>query len=89
MPDTVSIFIMPPSLEVLKTRLCGRGTDSPEVIEKRLNEALREISSAIEYDYIVINDDLDTAVNDIIRIMLVDRFKTDRNLNIINEILSK
>ncbi len=89
MPEAVSIFIMPPSLEILNSRLCGRGTDSAEVIQKRLNEALREISRANEYDYIVINDNIQTAVNDIVTIMSVDRFKTDRNLNLINKILSK
>ncbi|MDO4608530.1 MAG: guanylate kinase [Clostridia bacterium] len=89
MPDAVSVFIMPPSLEVLKARLCGRGTDSDEIIEKRLNEALREISRAPEYDYVVVNDNLQTAINNIVSIMSVDKFKTDRNLNLINQVLSK
>lgn len=89
MPEAVSIFIMPPSLEVLKNRLQGRGTDSAEVIEKRLSEALREISSAKDYDYIVVNDDLETAVGDVVTIMSVDRFKTDRNIELINKILNK
>ena len=89
MPEVVSIFIMPPSLEVLKNRLTGRGTDSAEVIEKRLNEALREIAGAVDYDYIVVNDDLDTAVNDFVSIVSVDNFKTDRNIQLINKILNK
>ena len=89
MPDVVSIFIMPPSLEILKNRLTGRGTDSQEVIEKRLNEALREISSAKDYDYIVVNDDLETAAEDFVGIMSADKFKTDRNLELINKILNK
>lgn len=89
MPEVVSIFIMPPSLEVLKNRLTGRGTDSAEVIEKRLNEALREIAGAVDYDYIVVNDDLDTAVNDFVSIVSVDKFKTDRNIQLINNILNK
>lgn len=89
MPEAVSIFIMPPSLEVLKKRLTGRGTDSADVIEKRLNEALREIASAKDYDYIVVNDDLETAADDFVKIMSVDKFKTDRNLELINEILNK
>lgn len=87
-PDAVSIFIMPPSLEVLKNRLTGRGTDSQEVIDKRLFEALREIASAKDYDYIVVNDDLETAANDFVSIMSVDKFKTDRNLELINKILN-
>ena len=88
-PDAVSIFIMPPSLEILKNRLTGRGTDSQEVIEKRLFEALREIASAKDYDYIVVNDDLDTAADEFVSIMSVDKFKTDRNLELINNILNK
>lgn len=87
--EAVSIFIMPPSLEILKDRLCGRGTDSVEVINKRLNEALREIERASEYDYIVVNNSLDDAVSDFINVMSVDKLKTDRNLNLINNILSK
>lgn len=89
MPEAVSIFIMPPSLEVLKNRLTGRGTDSADVIAKRLGESLREIASATDYDYIVVNDDLETAANDFVAIMLVDKFKTDRNLELINKILNK
>lgn len=89
MPEAVSIFIMPPSLDALKKRLTGRGTDSDEVIEKRLNEALREIASAKDYDYIVVNDDLETAANDFVKIMSVDKFRTDRNSELINKILNK
>ena len=87
--DAVSIFIMPPSLEILKNRLTGRGTDSQDVIEKRLFEALREIASAKDYDYIVVNDDLETAADEFVSIMSVDKFKTDRNLELINNILNK
>lgn len=88
-PDVVSIFIMPPSLEILKKRLTGRGTDSKEIIDKRLFEALREIACAKDYDYIVVNDDLDTAVDEFVSILSVDKFRTDRNLELINNILNK
>ena len=88
-PDAVSIFIMPPSLEILKARLTGRGTDEQSVIDKRLFEALREISCAKDYDYIVVNDDLETAANEFVSIISVDKFKTDRNLELINKILNK
>ena len=67
-PDAVSIFIMPPSLEILKARLTGRRTDEQSVIDKRLFEALREISCAKDYDYIVVNDDLETAANEFVSI---------------------
>ncbi len=89
MPSAVSVFVMPPSLEELKRRLRGRGTDSEEVIEKRLKEALSEIERAPEYDYIVVNDQLEDAVDDFVRIISVDKYRTDRNLKLINKVLGK
>lgn len=89
MPDAVSIFIMPPSLEVLKHRLSRRGTDSAEVIEKRLNEALGEIKRAVEYDYIVVNDDLMPAVEQVLTIINADLCSTDRNQDIIKQIINE
>ena len=80
---------MPPSFEELERRLTGRGTDSKEVIEQRLNVALGEIARANEYDYIVVNDILENAVNGVIEIIAVDKYKTDRNLNLINKVLGK
>ena len=58
MPDCRSIFIMPPSVTELKRRLTGRGTDSPEVIARRFEDALSDMSHWNEFDYAVINDDL-------------------------------
>ncbi len=89
MPESVSIFIMPPSLQVLKERLCGRGTEVDDVIEQRTNAALSEIARAVEYDYIIVNDELSEAVNDAMAVINVDKFKTDRNLCLINEVLGK
>lgn len=86
-PDALSIFIMPPSFAVLKKRLSGRGTESPEQIWGRLNIALGEIEHANGYDYIVINDDLDAAVDEMISIILGDRNKSDRRENTIKEVL--
>lgn len=87
--NTVSIFIMPPSFEVLKLRLSGRGTDSEEVVNKRMKEALAEIARADEYDYIVVNDKLDEAVSDVITIIKNLRLKTEKQKYLINEVLSK
>ena len=89
LPNAISIFIMPPSLETLRARLTGRGTEKAEVIEKRLGEALSEISRASEYDYIVVNNVLEEAVNDAVAIIKTDRMRTDRNLHLINDVLSK
>ena len=86
--DTVSIFIMPPSFEELRKRLSGRGTESDEVIAERMYKALEEIGRAKEYDYIVVNDDLDTAVNNAVSIILSNRLKLDKNLNVIDEVLN-
>lgn len=61
--QALSLFIMPPSVEELRKRLEGRGTDSPETIEKRVGKASTEISYAPKFDRVVINDDLQTAVN--------------------------
>jgi guanylate kinase len=62
--DACSVFIMPPSVEELERRLRGRGTDSEEVILKRIGKAEFELSKAPEFDHVVVNDVLDVAVND-------------------------
>ena len=86
-PEAMSIFIMPPSLEVLKARLSGRGTETPVIVEKRLSAALYEIDKARGYDYIVVNDVLDEAVNDIASIIKSEQLRTSRQQKLINEIL--
>ena len=89
LPEAVSVFIMPPSFNVLKNRLSGRGTESEELVNKRLNEALNEISRASEYDYVVVNDALSEAVSDLVAIIKSERYRINKKLNIINEVLSK
>ena len=89
MPEAVSIFIMPPSFAELKRRLSGRGTESEELIQKRLTSALGEIKRAVEYDYIVVNEDIAAAADDIMSVILSSRLKTDRQTKIIDEVLSK
>jgi len=74
-PDCVSIFIVPPSPETLKERLTGRGTDSPEVVERRLNEAADECSHAVEFDYLVVNDEFSTALDDLLSIVRCHRLR--------------
>ena len=64
-----SIFIMPPSVGELRRRLVGRGTDSPEVIERRVAKAEFEIGKAPQFDVVVVNDDLQTAVDEAARIV--------------------
>jgi guanylate kinase len=64
-PNALLIFILPPSMEILEERLAKRGTESRDVIDKRLNKAKMEVSKAIEFDYILLNDELDEAVEEI------------------------
>ncbi len=65
MPDCITIFIIPPSLVELERRLRDRGTDSDSVIERRLRDALSDMSHWEEFDYVVINDDLEEAVTEL------------------------
>ena len=62
MPETVSLFILPPSLACLRQRLTGRGQDDDSVIEARMNEAMSEMSHYVEADYLIINDDFTVAL---------------------------
>lgn len=76
--DAVGIFIVPTSWEVLEKRLRGRGTETNDVIEKRLQTAREELSQIENYDYIVVNDDLDECVDDIKQIVKAEKLKTKR-----------
>ena len=78
-PEAVSIFILPPSMHALHSRLVGRGTETPEAVAKRFGKAKEEISHAGEYDYIVVNDSLDTAIADVASIIRAERLKASRN----------
>lgn len=68
-PQAISIFILPPSIESLRQRLVGRGKDSQEVIEKRMREAVSEMSHFNEFDFVIVNDDFEKAVADFISIV--------------------
>lgn len=68
MPTALSIFVLPPSLAELERRLVGRATDSPEVIAKRMAAAREDISHALEFDYLIINDKFDDALADLLAI---------------------
>ena len=80
MPDAVFIFIAPPSWEALETRLTNRGTEPIEIINERLAKARNEIMVASSYDYIVINDEIENAVDKIIAIIRAEHAKCDRAL---------
>ncbi|MCD6169989.1 MAG: guanylate kinase [Candidatus Latescibacteria bacterium] len=77
-PHCVTIFVAPPSLESLEQRLRNRGTDSEELIKRKLQDALREMAKIPEYDYLIVNEDLDTAVRQLQAILEAERCRTKR-----------
>jgi guanylate kinase len=83
--DCVTIFILPPSMKELRARLERRAEDKPEVIEKRLNEARNEILRWTDYDYVLINEDLQTTVADLRAILSAERRRTLRTREQIGE----
>ncbi len=76
--DLVSVFILPPSVDELERRLRGRGQDSDEVVAKRMAKAADEMSHWREYDYIVVNNDVEQSVRSVEAILHAERLKRDR-----------
>jgi guanylate kinase len=72
-PDARFIFLLPPSFEMLRARLTGRGTDTPEQVERRLELARRELEAVGDFDYAVVNDDLEACVRDVLAILEAER----------------
>ena len=85
-PDTLLLFISPPSAEVLKERLIGRGTEDMDTINKRLSRAFEESLGVENYDYFVINDDLATCVKEVHSLIQTEKSRASRNINYINHI---
>lgn len=85
-PDVLRIFILPPSINALKKRLSGRGTETTENLEKRLDSAKKEIKASLNYDYIVVNDDADECAKNILSIITAEKLKSCRMKNIVNEV---
>jgi len=80
-PGAIFLFVAPPSLAELERRLRGRGTDPEETVQLRLNNARREMEDANRYDYLVINDQLDEAVEVLRAVVIAERCKARRNPN--------
>ncbi len=76
--SAVSVFVYPPSIESLRARLLGRGADRPEVVEQRLRNAPAELAQVKEYDYLVLNDDLEQAVARLVAIVDAERTRVSR-----------
>ncbi|MBQ2390894.1 MAG: guanylate kinase [Clostridia bacterium] len=85
-PDAVMVFLLPASIDILYHRLNKRGTEPQEVIDKRVNEAKREIALCDKYDYFVVNDVLEDAVSDFNAIIRAQALKKINMIEIINEV---
>ncbi len=79
-PRSASIFILPPSFAALRTRLAGRAQDSDEVIEHRLAAAAHDVAHANAFDYIIVNDDFDHALQDLVAVTRSIRLETVRQM---------
>jgi guanylate kinase len=84
-PDALLLFTMPPSAKELENRLVGRGTETPEVISQRLAISCRESQYMDKYDYLIINDSLEKAVDQVHNIIQAEHYKVTRNSSAINE----
>ncbi|MDF2678149.1 MAG: gmk [Bacillota bacterium] len=85
-PSGVFIFILPPSINELKSRIEGRGTDSKDTILKRMDCVYDELGYAFQYDYVVLNDDINSAVEKVYNIINAEKLRSIRNQALINKI---
>lgn len=88
-PEGVFIYIIPPSLDELSDRIHKRGTDSPDTIQKRLSCAANELNLAHHYDYIVVNDEVDRAVEKVASIISAERCRVKRSSKILQHICNE
>ena len=82
MPEAIMIYILPPDYETLLARIRGRGTETEEIIQKRMTKARTEIETFPKYDYVVINDTVEQAANDVLSILHIENLRTSRNMEI-------
>jgi guanylate kinase len=87
--DSVSVFILPPSVELLRERLCARGTDSPEEIELRLRNAPDELKQYSLFDYVIINDEIERAGAQLASIIYAERAKCVRQEPIVEQVIKE
>ena len=85
-PEGVFVFIVPPSLDELSARIYKRGTDSEDVIKRRMASAAGELTYAQKYDYIIVNDIAQKAANKVLTIMEAERYRVDRTYFIVDQI---
>ncbi len=87
MPEAVFIFILPPSVAELRRRLLKRGTENATQVEMRVAQAVEEIKNAGKYDYILVNDELEKAVDDFKTVIRAARLEKRKNIDLIDEVL--
>lgn len=85
-PEACLVFILPPSLEILEKRLRGRGTETEEKIRERTLQAKNELAFAKNYDYLVVNDDLSAAVEDVLAVFRAEKLRRERRVGLIERI---
>jgi len=88
-PQGLFVFIQPPSRQELERRLRGRGTDSDEAIAKRLGNALGELRQAGQFDYLIVNDDLDTAADELRAVYVAGRTRTANRPGLLDALLAQ
>lgn len=88
-PDALFVFIVPPSVKELRRRLNKRGTESEDIIEKRISQASGEIAVAGNYDYIIVNDALEDAVSDFFAVIRAEKLKSEYSGELIDKILNE
>jgi guanylate kinase len=88
LPDCVSIFILPPSIEILRQRLQNRGQDNEEIIARRMRDAVTEMSHYPEFDYLVVNDDFNLALNQLKSIIIANRLQQKRQQSLLAPLLN-
>jgi guanylate kinase len=87
--DSVSVFILPPSFEVLKQRLRARGTDTPESLELRLRNAPEELKQFLSFDYVIINDEIKRAVGQLASIIHAERARCVRQEGLVRRVIQE
>lgn len=85
-PDGVYIFVLPPSMEELRNRIIGRGSETEESLNRRLDRAQKEYAFINQYNYVIVNDTLDEAVQDLDDILKAEKNRIERNKNKIEEV---
>jgi len=89
LPESVSIFILPPSIEVLQQRLENRGQDCQEIIDRRMQDAVNEMSHCDEFDYLIVNDDFNQALAELTGVVVSQRLEKKRQLETLAPLLNK